>query len=284
MTHIRTTVFLLSALLLLLLLPCGCGGDDDSFEDADDGLGREGEMLLIPSVSVAGFDDEGQMTTAQEAITLTGAALYADSVTVNDVEVELGEEFADDAVGWSMDVTLTEGSNALQIKAVDADGLESESLDVVVVYDPDYVPDPPENTGVGFTRCTVNGKVGWKQRDHNYDPSGSRPDEIYVTVSSTIGSNIFYARSRANWTVGFGTLSMVLDMAPNSALDVRFEMEFGEEDSGLLGSNDYIGYGAVSKRISFQPDKSTNERLHTTIDGNTVWVDLSTSCGSVFDG
>ncbi len=279
----RKALTILTILSLFVLLPFGCGGDDDSFKDADDGLGREGEMLLVPSVSVAGFDDEGRMTTAQESITLQGAALYADSVTVNGEEAELGEEFADDAVRWSMEVALAEGGNAMQIKAVDADGLESEPLDVAVAYDPDYVSDPPENTGCGFTHCTASAKVGWRQKDHNYDPSGSRPDEIHVAVSSTIGTASFYARSRANWTVGFGTLSKLLDMAPNSAMYVIFKMEFWEEDSGFLGDDDRIGYGEVEKTIRFQPETSTSERLHTTIDGNTVWVDVSTSCGSVFD-
>ncbi len=119
--------------------------------------------------------------------------------------------------------------------------------------------------------------------DTIYDPSGSRPDEIILTVTFTIGNIgniVFYSRSRTNWTVGFGTLSYILIVDNYSAFPARFEMKFREDDGGFLGHDDYIGYGMESKENIFNDDTSTSERLHTTIDGNTVWVDLSASRSS----
>ncbi len=183
MTTTRTNCCIMIGLLVLVLLPLGCGGDDkgDPPEDAFDSQGVDGELVQKPFVSVSGFD-EGEMTTAESTFTLEGTTFYSDTVMVGDEEATLGEEIEDGVFSWSMDVELNEGTNNLQIQATTDGGLESEPLDVVVVYDPDYVPDPPENSN--WVCCHGTDLLIWIQKDEYYDPAGSRPDEMHVDIVS----------------------------------------------------------------------------------------------------
>ena len=267
-------------LLILALLPLGCGGDDkgDPPEDAFDSQGEDGEIVEKPFVSVSGFD-EGEMTTAESTITLEGTTFYSDTVIVGDENATLGEEVQDGVHLWSFDVELQEGSNSLQIKAATNDGLEGEPVEVVVVYDPDYVPDPPENMGPGDVGCWITDVIRWDQKNEYYDPVGSRPDEMHIDIVSDWRGNSqhsFYSDANRETIVSTGGATAIMP-AQHSAT-YRIDVHAWEEDDGFwTGGDDEVGTGSVELTILFTEGRASH-RLRTDVGGNTFTVDLVYVC------
>ena len=275
----HTTIYALAVLLLLLLLPFGCGGDDkgDPPEDAFDSQNQDGEVVQKPFVSVNGFD-EGEVTTAQSTITLEGTMFYSDTVLVGDEEATLGEEIDDGVFLWSLDVELSEGTNNLQIKAATDDGLESEPVDVVVVVDPDYVPDPPENSN--WVKCNGTDLLIWVQKDGYYDPAGSRPDEMHIDIVSDYRENSNHAFSSSAHSVTIVSSKIYHDIRQaESTATYRLEVHAWEQDDGFFtGGDDDLGTGSGEITIHFEDGWRTTEVLEIGLGGSTFKAALSLVC------
>ena len=275
----RTFVSIAFALLILLLLPFGCGGDDkgDPPEDAFDSQGEDGEIVEKPFVSVNGFG-EGEVTTAQSTITLEGTTFYSDTVLVGDEEATLGEKFDDDVFQWSIEVELQEGTNNLQVKAVTDEGLESEPIDVVVVVDPDYVPDPPENTG--WVTCYFLDTLVWSQKNEHYDPAGSRPDEMHVDIVSAFrGNKNYFVSSSANSSVVVSSQQSIRSRSAGSTETYRIEIHAWEKDDGFwTGGDDEVGTGSGEITINYDVGWTYYGNLDINVGGNTLQARLNIHC------
>ncbi len=275
----RTNRFFAISLLMFLLLPFGCGGDDkgDAPEDAFDSQGEDGEVVHKPFVNVAGFE-ESEKTTAESSITIEGTTFYSNSVEVNGQQVEFGEEFGEGVFTWSIEVDLLEGSNDVQIKAIGENGLESDPIDVVVIYDPDYVPDPPENSG--YVKCFLMDSWIWIQKDKNYDPSGSRPDEMHLdTVSEFRGNYNYSFHSSANSADLLSTWQTWFQKRESSTSTYDVSVHAWEKDDGFFtGGDDEVGTGSASLTIHFEDGWTYSDSLTVNVGGNTLEIQLNIFC------
>ncbi len=285
MTYNRKNRFFAISLLMFLLLPFGCGGDGkgDAPEDAFDSQGEDGEVVHKPFVNVAGFD-EGEMTTAESSITIEGTTFYSNSVEVNGQQVEFGEEL-DEELGegvfpWSIEVELLEGSNDLQIKAIGENDMESDPIDVVVIYDPEYVSDPPENSG--YVLCIFQESLVWLQKNENYDPAGARPDEMHLDAVSTFRGNQNYSFNSSANSSSILSLFQCQPLREASFVETyRIDVHAWEEDDGFFtGGDDEVGTGSAELNIKYEDDWAYYSYLDANVGGNTLRVYLNISCNT----
>ena len=261
----RTNLSIAFVLLLLLLLAPSCGGDDkgDPPEDAYDSQGVDvtpGPTFLITS---GGGED---FTTNQATLTLEGLTdMTATAVMVGELTATLTDSELDDTQEWSIDLELNEGENAFTVNAQDDAGNEGLEKTVTITVDPDYVPDPPENSIVAYFN------VYWTPTKC-YDPAGSRPSEIRATIilGGTISNS--YSRNAAIDTYADNHTHLLQQLSTNYVDDKTYTiyLHVWEEDDGFFtGGDDPVGDGNVSFTSA---EVSTGVQKTFTIDGNYVDV------------
>ena len=254
------------ALLLFLLLPLGCGGDDnDPPEDAFDGT----EYTPGPSLVITSGGGEN-FTSAQATLTLEGITdMTATAVTVGDLEATLADSELDDTQAWSIDLDLNEGENAFAVNAQDGDGNEGLEKTVTITYDPDYVPDPPENSYEGTAQFLVTWSSG-----KCYEPAGSRPSEIRMDVTLEYYSNGAWAtyETKSGYINTYvGTMGLITNLSKNCCSEqYRVSIHAWEEDDGFFtGGDDPVGDGSVT--FTAQEIRNGTEKS-VTIDSNTAYI------------
>jgi len=123
-------------------------GDDTVGWSAEDWLvGVEVEDTTSPNISISSPSSGQTFTTPP--ITVSGTA--SDNVAVSKVEVRVGSgnwQTASGTTSWSVQVTLSSGSNTIYAKATDTSG-NTEDTSVAVIYNPPQriptVDDPEVN-------------------------------------------------------------------------------------------------------------------------------------------
>ena len=259
----RTVRLIAFALLIFLLLPCGCGEDDkgDPPVDAFDGVEyTPGPTFLITS---GGGED---FTTNQATLTLEGITdMTATAVMVGDLGATLTDNEWEYAQVWSIDLDLNEGENAFTVNAQDDEGNEGLEKTVTITYDPDYVPDPPENTAVAYLVVVMI-------VNKCYDPAGSRPSEIrgevtyWGTDDGTNFKKFFRESVSADTQIGAEAAILGVISAPVFIHGYKVKISLYEEDDGFwTGDNDPVGSGEIL--IGINEDQAT-----TTIDSNEIKV------------
>ncbi len=279
-TSRKNTIVYTFLLCFVSLSFVGCGGDDEDHSNdpaAFDSGPREIEN--IPILDIDNIDMDNQPTTAEDTFTIAGVAYQASHVLINEETVDLGEEISEDLYRWDYEADLMEGENLFSIKAVNTEGKESQAKEVTITQDPEYISDPPEN-GVQFD---VNSYIYWKQTK-DYDPWGSRPDEMEFTgksilkdyfpggyveasisnsFSDSAGSSLRYIY-HSNWVDG--------SCRCTGTFPLQYSFKFWENDDGLFtGGDDTVGSGTIN--IDLPCCTATNGTASTTIDGNTLEID-----------
>ncbi len=270
--------FLFLALFFLLFSMPGCGDDDgEDYPETFDSSDREVEDLPILGVDIR----EGEsVVTAEDTFILTGVAYRATEVLVNGQNAELGEEVAEDLSSWEYEAQLQEGENVFEIKAVNAEGKQSEPLSAAVTMDPDYVPDPPEND----VRFQFRAYFYWHQTK-NYDPSGSRPDEMVCDIDNN-NRNFYFSDTVSysfslDWSSSSGDTDFIgsyiwpgYTCHCSGTYQIQFDFDCWEEDDGFwTGGDDDVGTGSVT--IDLPCCSAVGSSASTTIDGNTVEIEYT---------
>ena len=265
----RTTIYVLAAFSLLLLLPLSCGGDDnDPPEDAYDSQGVD----VMPGPSLVIMTKNGEdFTSAENTVTLEGLTdMTATAVTVGEMKATLDASELDYAQAWSIDLDLNEGENAFTIKALDEDGNEGLEKAVSITFDPEYVPDPPENGPFAFFVITwISGKC--------YDPVGARPSEMkaaitFQRIDSDGNVSREYPFPDASFTTNIGTRAVLGSLTESMADEATYilSVHVWEEDDGFFtGGDDEVGTGSVSFTAAEIYD---GEAKSVSIDNNSFYV------------
>ena len=261
---IRTNHLITFVLLIVLLLPFGCGGDDKGNppEDAFDGT----EYTPGPSLVITSGNGE-DFTTNETTLTLAGLADdTATFVKIGELSATLTPSDMENLQDWSIDLDLNEGENAFTIKAQDDEGNDGLEKTIIITYDPDYVPDPPENTTVAELYLSM-------KLNKCYDPAGSRPSEIrgQATFSGTDDGTSFTALASKIISIEMrigDNYVLTWIRAPVFDHGYKVSVSLYEEDDGFwTGGNDTIGSGEIL--IGVNQSSAT-----TTIDGNETTVSL----------
>ncbi len=262
------TRFLLLALFFLPVSLSGCGDDDASDES--------GGLELLPRVTVDVREGES-ITTAESSYVLTGVSFRAAVVSVNGWSAEETEKIGDSLYRWEYEAELSEGENLFSIKAVDNNDKESEIVQVTVIRDPDYVPDPPEN-GI---LLRFDSYFFWTQ------PKSSEARAFSVAASADSTFSEFLPGADAS-----GTLSATFSSIPGETLffasdawsyycscsgtyDMQYEFDFWKAgDNAKAGQGEAMSPGGFT--IEMPCCSATDGTDSVDIDGNALEVQYST--------
>ncbi len=246
---------LAGVLIIIGLIMSGCSdGSSDHFDESSDIQYVQKPTLVILN------ENEDAMVTSSDSITLHGLSMRAVDVEVDGVSIGVGASPSSETpeIGtWHTELDLVEGENIFELVGVDVAGERSDPLSVSITYDPEYVP--VEVSNVEFFNPEYNDQLLsskylcyliWTQ-NANYDPPGSRPDEMIFegSVTEEMTPNMWGGGNFLNDidTTKGHTYIAYKNLNGSQAVEAEASVTIIEHDDGFFtGKDDHVGSGNVT--------------------------------------